>query len=284
VRRAALLLTAHAAGSGAAARGQPPIPLKAPPPPARSQAPDSPPPPRPLDPDEVRALERQLRELLLKNLPDPVVESAPGWGHQKAVVVGSKFHKDGWKLWTEQVKAPRNDGTWRRVSARAANPAQTLTLSLRDVVSPEPGRVTFAADVGLNCDLKFEQQVWKGGARLYSGETRARCRAALALKLESTNRLETAPGAFLPDAVFRMRVTDASLTYTDLVVEHTAGVGGSVAKVLGDAVIATVKQVKPQLERDLLAKANAAVVKAGDTKEVRVSLGKLLGSPPASKK
>jgi hypothetical protein len=30
------------------------------------------------------------------------------------------------------------------------------------------------------------------------------------------------------------------------------------------------------MERDLLAKANAAIVKAGDTKEVRVSLSKLL--------
>ncbi len=36
------------------------------------------------------------------------------------------------------------------------------------------------------------------------------------------------------------------------------------------------KKFKPDLERDLLAKANAAIVKAADTKEVRVSLGGLL--------
>ena len=59
-------------------------------------------------------------------------------------------------------------------------------------------------------------------------------------------------------------------------VEHTAGIGGDAAKALGEAVVHTVKQVKPQLERDLLAKANAAIVKAGDTKEIRVALGKLL--------
>jgi len=36
--------------------------------------------------------------------------------------------------------------------------------------------------------------------------------------------------------------------------------------------------VKPNLESDLLAKANAAIVKAADTKEVKVELGKLLGA------
>ena len=38
----------------------------------------------------------------------------------------------------------------------------------------------------------------------------------------------------------------------------------------------TVRRVKPELERDLLAQANAAVVKAADTKEVRLSVESLL--------
>jgi hypothetical protein len=38
-----------------------------------------------------------------------------------------------------------------------------------------------------------------------------------------------------------------------------------------------VKQLKPSLERKLLEKGNAAIVKAADSKEVRVSLTKLLG-------
>jgi hypothetical protein len=76
--------------------------------------------------------------------------------------------------------------------------------------------------------------------------------------------------------VVRLRVTEAQLFYEKLVVEHTAGVGGDAARILGDAVIDTVRRVKPDLERDLVAKANAAVVKAADTREVRLSLDSLL--------
>ena len=39
------------------------------------------------------------------------------------------------------------------------------------------------------------------------------------------------------------------------------------------AVMKLVKQVKPSLERRLLDKANAAIIKAGDSKEVRIGLG-----------
>ena len=48
------------------------------------------------------------------------------------------------------------------------------------------------------------------------------------------------------------------------------------AKVLGEVMLGAVKAAKPNLERELAAKINAAVVKAGDTKEVRVSLADLL--------
>ena len=36
-----------------------------------------------------------------------------------------------------------------------------------------------------------------------------------------------------------------------------------------------VKQMRPSLEKDMLEKANRAIVKAGDTKEVKLGLGKL---------
>ena len=230
---------------------------------------------------ETDVLAGHVRTLLLRHLPDPIVQSSPGWGNQKDFV-DVKFHREGLKLRTERVKAPRNDGTWRRMAVRAVNPEQTLALGLLDVTSPEPGKITFTAMIGLNCELKFEQQLWKSGARLYSGETRGRCRGALLLKCEATNRTEARPGALLPDLVMRLRVTEAQVFYEKLEITHTAGIGGDGAKILGAAIIDTVKQVKPSLERDLLAKANAAIVKAGDTKEVRVELNKMLeGKTPS---
>ena len=52
----------------------------------------------------------------------------------------------------------------------------------------------------------------------------------------------------------------------------------------GELVLETVKQARPDLERDLLNKANAAIVKAADTKEVRVSLDALLKGGPTRAK
>jgi hypothetical protein len=85
-------------------------------------------------------------------------------------------------------------------------------------------------------------------------------------------------GALLPDAVFRLRVLHSDFRYDNLVVEHTAGVGGEAAKLLGEALHGGLRRLKPSLERSLLARANAAVVKAGDTQEVRLSLSNLLGA------
>ena len=73
-----------------------------------------------------------------------------------------------------------------------------------------------------------------------------------------------------------MKVNEAQLFYENLVIEHTAGLGGDAAKILGELAVDTVKKARPELERDLLNKANAAIVKAADTKEVRVSLDSLL--------
>ena len=237
------------------------------------------------DPAEVRSLEKTLRDILLKNLPDPIVQSARGWGDQKEGVVGVVFHKDGPRLRTERVRGMKNDGMWRKVDIRAVDPEHSLALAIADAAFPEPGRATFTAMLGVDCAIRFEQQLWRNGARLYSGETRGRCRAAVALKCEVSSRTETKPGSLIPDLVIRVRVTDAQLFYDNLVIEHTAGVGGDAARVLGQMVIDAVKQAKPDLERDLLAKANTAIVKAADTQEVRVSLSALLkGSPVIERK
>jgi len=52
------------------------------------------------------------------------------------------------------VKGLRNDGTWRRVSIRAANPEQTLDLGITEAAFPTPGRATFTAMIGVDCDLQ----------------------------------------------------------------------------------------------------------------------------------
>lgn len=220
-------------------------------------------------PDQNAVVSQALRELLLRNLPTPLVESDRGWGHQKESRLAPR-------------KGLRNDGHWQRVTVEAIDPAKSLALAVGDLAHPEAGKTTFDAYLGLDARLTYRQQFWKAGKRLYGGETRARCRAALKLSCELTSRLEKPPGAVLPEAVVRVRVTHAELNYADLVIEHTAGLDGEPARKVGEALHDLIGRAKPDLEKDLLAKANAAVVKAADTKEVRVAFDQLLsGKPPA---
>jgi hypothetical protein len=165
----------------------------------------------------------------------------------------------------------RNDGHWWKVRINGKNLADTLVVDLRELRQPGGGVTTFRLFVSFDAVILYEQQTWKMGARLYSGSTRARCRVRLALDCEALAKFEKGK-KLLPDAVFRLRVVRSDLGYDNLVVEHTAGVGGEAAKVLGDAVVGGMRQWKPSLERNLREKANAAIVKAADTKEVRVNL------------
>jgi hypothetical protein len=121
-------------------------------------------------------------------------------------------------------------------------------------------------------NIVLERQTWLRGVRLYSGSTRARVKISLSLACEAVTRLETPKGATLPEVVFRFRVINSFLHYEDLVIEHTAGVGGDTAKYLGELVLSIIKQVKPSLERKLFERANAAILKAGDSKEIRIGL------------
>jgi hypothetical protein len=233
----------------------------------------------------AEALTKLLRAQLLKHCPTPLIESQHDWGKQKEITVGLKWSRHGVLNWTAvPQKAMRNDGHWHTTTVTAIDPEKTLGFGLMDVRQIDETHTTFRANIGLNVDLKFQQQLWASGLRLYSGETRGRCRAAVKLQCELTNRAELKKGSTFPDFILRLRVTEAELFYEDLVVEHTLGIGGEAAHFLGEAGHKLLTRVKPSLERDLIAKANAAIVKAADTKEVRLELEKLIESKPSQKK
>jgi hypothetical protein len=206
------------------------------------------------------ALAGNLRGFLVRSLPNPLFEDHKHWDLRKQGPLGN------WQ----------KDGQWYRVRVQVVNPADSLVLDLRDVQTPEPGRKTFTLFLCFDATVEVERQHWAMGLRLYSGSTRARMRMKATLNCEAISRTES-KGKVLPDLVLRLRVVRSDLRYDNLVVEHTAGVGGEAAKLLGDLVVRGVRELKPSLERELLRKANAAVVKAGDTKEVRISVLKFLG-------
>lgn len=235
------------------------------------------------DPTEAEALARVLRDLLTKLLPDPITKSNHNWGHQKAVTV-NQLHRDGLKFWTEPVQEMHNDGTWRRTDVRLPE-LEKVTLVVTELTHPEPTRMLVTVQVvAERVDLHMEQQIWKNGLRLYSGETRAHCRGALVLKAEVNTHAEAKKGSFFPEITLKLQVTSAELFYEKLVVDHTAGLNGEAAKAVGDLAISIIKAVKPHLEKDLLEKADAAIVKAARSKELTLTLDKLMSAKPKDKK
>jgi len=220
-------------------------------------------------------LSATMKGLLNTALPSPLVQQEFNWGHQRKVTNGITWEKDGIFRKPRVQEKLKNDGIWRKLKVEAVEPEKTLSVKVFSVQKPEKGKITFLLMISMQTRITFDQQLWASGVRLYSGETRARCQPVLLLSCESTTRTEK-NGSTLPDVIFRMRVTHAKLTYENLVVEHTAGIGGDGAKLLGETIIEFVKDIRPSLEKNMLGKANKAIVKAGDTKEVKLSLSKLL--------
>jgi hypothetical protein len=242
---------------------------------AVSAAPADPPSPLSvLAPTGLDALSGALRGILVRSLPDPLYEASPGWGTMKYVARGIEWRGQGLDVHPEVQRSHKNDGTWQKVRFTADRPADTLVLDLRNPQFPEPGRMTFDIFLCFDTHVDYTRQEWDAGRKLYDGSLRARLRIKANLSCEVTTRLEPG-GGLLPDAVFRLRLTKADVRYDNFVVEHVAGVGGELAKVIGDAFRGGLKQWDPSLERELLQKADAALVKAGDNREVRVNLASL---------
>ena len=225
---------------------------------AQAAQPPAEPPPSPT----AKELASVIRSLLLNHLPDPLAQGEPGWGKQIPALI--------------DPKQMRNHGPWRKYRVTAINPAETLRVEVRNVAQIA-NQTTFDMLVGFDAQFDFRQEIWRRGIRLYSGSTKARAKVWAKLQCGVGVRFEMKNGVF-PDLIIQMHVAKAELSYTGLDVQHIAGIGGDGAKILGEALQETIKQVKPSLEKELLAKAGAALMKAGNTKEVRVSLGKLFKS------
>ena len=239
----------------------------------------------PLPAHDTKELAGTLRKLMLANLPDPVVEADMGWNTQRKVAIGVKWEKVGRvRLKPMVMRDVKNDGHWQKVHIHATDPEKSLTLTVSNLRSPEVGKTLFDAQIGLDSKIVYEQQMWLGGKRLYAGESQARCRAGLNCVVELTDKVEFKLGTLLPAVSLRVRVVEAQLSYTNLVCEQTFGLSGDAAKLVGKTLLEVLKKVQPHTEKDLLAKANTAIVKAADTKEVRIEFDKLLqGKPPVSR-
>jgi hypothetical protein len=228
-----------------------------------------------LDASSPQALAGVLRGAVLQFMPHPLYEKAPGWGRQSLTANQLKWHRQGIVLKPKIYKTLKNDGTWKKIVLTGNNLNDTLVLDLRDVHSPRPDTLNFDLFLAFDARVEYHQQLWENGVRLYSGTIRARFRVKLLVKCEAAFKLEAAKKTWFPDAVLRLQATGANLSYDNLVFEHVAGIGGSGAKVLGKAFQNILTQFNPDLESKLLVRAEDAIIKAADNREVRVSIGRV---------
>lgn len=224
-----------------------------------------------LDARSPQALAGVLRSALLDYLPNPLYDESPGWG-RKRKVRRIRFEGNGLIRRPKVVKVDQNHGTWRHIKLTAIRPKDTLVLDIRNVRFPKPGTMTFDIFLAFDARGEFTQQNWERGIRLWSGTVRARFRAQVYMNCEATARLVPGKNQLIPDASFRLRATNAAFRYDNLVYEHVPGIGGAAARILGKTFHRMLDTFRPSLERRMLERANAAIVRAADTGEVRISL------------
>jgi hypothetical protein len=235
-------------------------------------------------PEEVAAITKLMRDMALQKMPDPLLKANDGWGKQKEYAVGRVMLRNVNRLPPEAPRVVVNDGLWRRFTVSARDPKETLAIGITELVRPAPDKMLVTINVAMDINFRMEQQLWKRGHMLYSGETRGHCKGAVQLKATVVHKTEFKPGSLVPDVALKITTTDAKLFYDKLVIDHTAGIDGPDAQALADAVIDLVKSIMPNLERDLIEKGNAAIVKAAGTREVRLELDKLMKAGALPKK
>src|SRR5262249_42953622 len=228
------------------------------------------------DPDATSAQQMavNLRAIMVHNIPTTLYEARPGWGKTTQIPNGLRWTGKGLHVHPEVSHGDRNDGTWKHIRITAEKLADSLVVDVRNMRQGDDGKKYFDVHLAFDVQVYYLERVWKSGVKLYDGDVQAKMRVKLNLTCEATTRFES-QGGVLPELVFRLRVTKADFQYDNLVVEHIPGIGGEGAKVIGDAILSTLRQVHPSLERDMIAKADHAIVKAADTKEIRVGLGNL---------
>ena len=274
------------AGVAFAAPPEPePLPLPPPPTPTPMTAPlNAPKTPEQPKPEEVAGVTKMMREMALKNMPTPLVTANDGWGKTKEFAVGKVMLRNPNRVGPEMPRERFNDGLWRRFTVSARDPAETLGIGITELVRPTDDTMLVTLNVAMDINFRMEQELWKRGIRLYGGETRGHCKAGVQLKLKVVQKLQFKPTALVPDVILTITTTEAKLFYDKIVIDHTLGLDGVDAEKAGDFVIDLVKAVKPDLEKELLEKGNAAIVKAAGTKEIKLELDKLSKAGLAPKK
>jgi hypothetical protein len=141
----------------------------------------------------------------------------------------------------------------------------------RNIQSPTPDKQTFEVVLGLPLRVSHEEQRWDHGIQLYATEVRCSLRAVAVLQCQTRLQVEMGQSQ-VPELSVVFEVNNVRLTYEQLTFDHLAGLGGEAAEQLGRLMLSVMRQLKPSLERDLLHRLEAGLLRAAQKKEWKVSL------------
>jgi hypothetical protein len=221
----------------------------------------------PLPVHSLPTFSKLLKDVLLQHLP-PVLhhESAKNWGQQASVP-----SLQGLKV----VRVDRNHGNWQKTRAMSGPLVRNLELSVNELRIVDGETIQFKIFLALPTTVEYEQQTWQNGFKVFSSSARARLRIKLHLGLEARVKLD-GKGAALPDVVIDFKVADAKVSYDNFVLENVIGVGGDTARLAGEAARSALRRWVPSVERHALDKGREAILKAGENREVRINLAKMV--------
>ncbi len=219
--------------------------------------------------DPAAALTKLIQKLLPRYLPDPLAQTSENWGQQKEVYGVRRSIRD-WKIVSEPYHAWRNEGTWRRLTLRVPQ-AQDIRVAVIGLQQPRSACLRGTLEAATpRVELELEQQLWRNGLRLYGCTTRAHCQARVLLDCELTCRCQLPPWRLLPDYTIHVAVRNARLDYGDLTVDRIIGLEGRPAEFVGQRLREIIRLFKPRFEEQIRQKAEAAIVRALNERELHI--------------
>lgn len=216
-------------------------------------------------------LTQLLRPVVLAALPQPLFVYEKSWGATRRTPNGLTWRGRGLRVRPEIQYALKNHGHWQRTVLLAEGLPASLVFQVRNLESPAPDRRTFEVILGLPLRVSQEEQRWEHGIQLYATEVRCRLRAVVVLHCQTRLKMEPGPRQ-LPDVAVVFEVNSIHLAYEQLSFDHLAGLGGEAAEQLGKLLVSAIRQLKPSLERDLVQRLEAGLLRAAQKKEWKVSL------------
>ena len=203
------------------------------------------------------ALSGIVESALIENLGHLRTEVSDNWGNTAKVWTGeTKVVFQGVKSHVEKIYTNKNHGLWKRSWVELENSRDNLDLKIRRFKRTGKTEITFQIYVTAKIRGKLEARAYNHGVRLASGTFNGRADGEITVDCRCGLYKEG------DKLILRNRVENASIKYSNVVLDRAGVFGGYSARVLGDAFTWAVDKWLAEKKQSAIGKAKLAVRKA----------------------